>query len=123
MGTIWVIGLTGLLVPLAVLFPNVAVVMVVGSEFGQWMSILVYYVAAISLRQAMTPDRLQGRVNATIRFVAGSALPLGALTGGALGGIIGLPLTLVVAEIGTLFGVVFLVLSPVRSVRTLPTPA
>ena len=116
-------GLTGLLVPLAVLFPRVAVAMVVGSEFGQWMSILVYYVAAISLRQAMTPDRLQGRVNATIRFVVGSALPLGALAGGALGGVIGLPLTLVVAELGALFGVVFLVLSPVRSVRTLPTPA
>ena len=44
--------------------------MVLASEFGQWMSILVYYVAAISVRQAMTPDRLQGRVNATIRFVA-----------------------------------------------------
>lgn len=116
-------GLTGLLVPLAVLFPSVALPMVVASEFGQWMSILVYYVAAITVRQAMTPDRLQGRVNATIRFVAGSALPVGALIGGALGGVIGLPLTLVVAELGTVLGVVWLVLSPVRSLRGLPEPS
>ena len=116
-------GLTGLLVPLAVLFPRIALPMVVASEFGQWMSILVYYVAAITVRQAMAPDRLQGRVNATIRFVGGSALPIGALLGGGLGGIIGLPLTLVVAEVGTLLGVVWLVLSPVRTLRALPEAA
>jgi hypothetical protein len=60
-------------------------------------------------------------VNATIRFVAGGALPVGALVGGALGGVIGLPLTLVVAEIGTLFGVLWLAASPVRTLRALPT--
>jgi hypothetical protein len=68
----------------------------------------------------MAPDRLQGRVNATIRFVAGSAMPTGALIGGALGGLIGLPITLVVAELGTLLGVIWLVLSPVRTLRGLP---
>jgi MFS family permease len=116
-------GLTGLLVPLAVLVPSIALPMVLASEFGQWMAILVYYVAAVSVRQAMTPDRLQGRVNATIRFVAGSSLPLGALAGGALGGVIGLPLTLVVAELGTLLGVVWIAASPVRKLRALPTVA
>jgi MFS family permease len=120
-GSALAFGLSGLLVPLAVLFPRVAVVMVVASEFGQWMAILVYYVGAISVRQAMTPDRLMGRVNATIRFVAGGALPLGALLGGALGSVIGLPLTLVVAELGTLLGVVWLALSPVRTLRALPS--
>jgi MFS family permease len=116
-------GLTGLLVPLAVLFPRAALVMVVGAEFGQWMSILVYYVGAISVRQLITPDRLHGRVNATIRFVAGGVMPIGALAGGALGGAVGLPLTLVIAELGTLLGVVWLVLSPVRRLRALPHPA
>jgi MFS family permease len=113
-------GLTGLLVPLAVLVPRYALALVVAAEFGQWMAILVYYVAAISVRQALTPDRLQGRVNATIRFVAGSMLPVGALAGGALGGVIGLPLTLVVAELGTLLGVVWIAASPVRKLRALP---
>jgi MFS family permease len=112
-------GLFGLLVPLAVLFPGVAIVMVVASEIGQWMAITMYYIDAVSVRQANTPDRLQGRVNATIRFLAGGAMPVGALTGGALGGVIGLPMTLVTAELGMLLGFVWLVLSPLRSLRVL----
>ena len=115
-----VFGVTGMAIPLAVLFPGVALPMVVAAEFGQWMALLVYYVNAISVRQAITPDRLRGRVNATMRFVAGGALPIGALIGGALGGVIGLPLTLVVAEFGTLLPVVWLLLSPVRRLRTMP---
>jgi hypothetical protein len=82
--------------------------------------LLVYYVNAISVRQSITPDRLRGRVNATMRFAAGGALPIGALIGGALGGVIGLPLTLVVAELGTLLPVAWLLLSPVRRLRTMP---
>jgi MFS family permease len=122
-GSALAFGLTGLLVPLAVLFPGVALVLVVGAEFGQWMAILVYYVGAITVRQAITPDRLYGRVNATIRFVAGGLMPVGALIGGLLGGVVGLPLTLVIAELGTLLGVVWLALSPVRHLRALPQTA
>jgi MFS family permease len=115
-------GLTGLLMPLAVFVPSIALPMVVASEFGQWMTILVYWINAVSVRQTVTPDRLQGRVNATMRFLVGGATPIGALIGGALGGVIGVPLTLVVAEIGILFGVLWLVLSPVRSLRRMPEP-
>ena len=81
-------GLMGLLVPLAILFPRVALVMIVASEFGQWMAVIVYYVNAVSVRQTITPSRLQGRVNATMRFFAGGLMPIGALAGGALGGVI-----------------------------------
>jgi MFS family permease len=116
-------GVTGLLVPLAVLLPRAALILVVAAEFGQWMAVIVYYVNAVSVRQAITPDRLQGRVNATMRFFAGGAMPLGALAGGALGGVIGLPWTLVVAECGTLLGFVWLLLSPVRGLRDLPAMA
>jgi len=113
-------GLTGMLVPLAVLVPAWALPMIVGSEFAQWMAILVYWVNAISVRQAITPDRLQGRVNATMRFLAGGANPIGAVIGGALGGIIGVPLTLVVASFGMLLGFLWLLLSPVRGLSTMP---
>ena len=115
-----VFGLTGLLVPLAVLVPRAAIAMVVAAEFGQWMSVIVYYVNAVSVRQALTPDRLRGRVNATMRFVAGGMLPIGALIGGALGTILGLPATLVVAAFGMLLAVLWLCLSPVRALRALP---
>ena len=115
-----VFGLTGLLVPLAVLVPRAAIAMVVAAEFGQWMSLIVYYVNAVSVRQALTPDRLRGRVNATMRFIAGGMLPIGALIGGALGTILGVPATLVVAAFGMLLAVLWLYLSPVRTLRALP---
>ncbi len=112
-------GLTGLAVPLAVFVPAVALPLIVASEFGQWMSIIVYYINAVSVRQAVTPDRLQGRINATMRFLVGGAMPAGALIGGALGGIIGVPMTLAVAEFGILLAVLWLVLSPVRALASM----
>ncbi|HUG36701.1 MAG TPA: MFS transporter [Candidatus Limnocylindrales bacterium] len=115
-----VFGVTGLAVPLAVLVPRYALPLVVGSEFTQWMAIVVYYVSAVSVRQALVPDRLRGRVNATMRFLAGGAMPIGAVIAGALGGMIGVPWTLVVASLGMLLGFAWLLLSPVRGLRELP---
>jgi MFS family permease len=113
-------GLAGMLVPLAVLVPWWALPMIVASELASWMAILVYYVNAISVRQAITPDRVLGRVNATMRFLAGGANPIGAVIGGALGGLIGIPLTLVVASFGMLLGFLWLLLSPVRGLSAMP---
>jgi len=113
-------GLTGMMVPVAVLVPSWALAMVVASEFAQWMAILIYWVVAISVRQAIVPDRVLGRVNATIRFLAGGANPVGAVIGGALGGQIGVPLTLVVASFGMLLGFLWPLLSPVRGLLTMP---
>jgi MFS family permease len=114
------LGVTGMAVPLAVLVPGIALPLIVASEFTQWMALIAYSVNAISLRQALTPARLQGRVNATMRFVFGGTRPIGALAGGALGGVIGLPLTLVVAEFGMLLAFLWLLLSPVRALGAFP---
>jgi hypothetical protein len=46
------------------------------------------------VQQAITPDRVLGRVNATTRFLGGGVLPVCALIGGGFGEAIGLPLTL-----------------------------
>jgi hypothetical protein len=117
-----IFGVAGLAVPLAVLVPSVAVAMIVASEFAQWMAYIVYVVNAVSIRQSVTPHRLLGRVSATMRFAIGGAMPVGSLLGGALGGVIGLPWTLVVAELGTLVGFLWLWLSPVGRLQSLPTP-
>jgi len=94
--------------------------MVVAAEFLQWLMVLIYEVNAVSLRQAVTPDRLQGRVNATMRFLVWGTRPFASLLGGFLGGVIGLPLTLVVGEFGMLLAFVWLLLSPVPRLRELP---
>jgi MFS family permease len=106
-------GLTGLLVPLAVLFPRYALSLVVAAELLQWVMVLVYNINAISLRQAVTPDRLLGWVNGTMRFLAWGMRPIGSLAGGYLGSRIGLPATLVVGAFGMLLGFVPLLASPI----------
>jgi predicted MFS family arabinose efflux permease len=47
-------------------------------------------------------------------------MPVGALIGGILGGAVGLRETLVIGAIGETLAVLFVLLSPVRSLRTIP---
>jgi MFS family permease len=81
---------------------------------------VVYNVVAISLFQAITPDRLLGRMNASRRFVVWGVVPLGSLTGGALTALIGLRQTLFVGAIGASLAFLPLLFSPVRSLREVP---
>src|ERR687898_838376 len=110
-------GLFGMLVPLAVLFPDVALPLVVAAELLQWVMVLVFSVNAVSLRQVITPDRLLGRVNGTMRFIVWGSRPIGSLLGGYLGSQIGLPATLVVGAFGMLIGFVPLLTSPIPRLR------
>lgn len=81
-----------------------------------------YNINAMSLRQAITPDRLQGRVTASLRFVIWGAQPFGALLGGVLGDRLGLRPTLGIVAAGWLVALVTLALSPIRTLRTPPPP-
>lgn len=82
----------------------------------------VYNINQVSLRQAITPVRLQGRMNATMRFVVWGTIPLGATIGGLLGSVIGLRETILVGAIGGLFAFLPVLLSPVRRVIEMPAP-
>jgi MFS family permease len=85
--------------------------------------IVLYNVSQISLRQAITPDRLLGRTNATMRFIVWGTLPLGALVGGVIGGTAGLRPTLWTSALGSVLAIVPIVLSPVGRLRTVPPGA
>jgi len=78
---------------------------------------VLYNVNAVSLRQAVTPLAMQGRVNATFSFLVSGMLPLGALAGGALGEVLGLRNAIVLAAVGSLLAVLWVAFSPVRGVR------
>ncbi len=80
-------------------------------------------VAPLSLRQAITPDRLLGRVNAGVRFIAWSTAPLGGLLGGLLGERVGLRPALAVAAVLALLVPLCIWCSPLRTLRGLPKPA
>lgn len=82
---------------------------------------VVRVVAQASLQQALTPDRLLGRTSATARFVSCGGIPLGGLLGGASGSVLGAAGTLWVGAAGMTLSVLPNVLSPLRTLRTLPT--
>jgi MFS family permease len=73
-------------------------------------------VTGISLVQAITPDRMLGRMNASRRFVVWGIIPFGSLLGGALGSEIGLRPTLWIGAIGAGFTFLPLLFSPLRHV-------
>ena len=85
---------------------------------------VLYGINYLALRQAITPDRLMGRMTATMRFCTVAAAPFGSLIGGALATGIGLrPTLLVVGALGLVLAVGAMIGSPVRTHRTLPAAA
>ena len=84
---------------------------------------LLYNINQVSFRQAIVPIRLQGRLNATMRTIVWGTLPLGALTGGVLGDLIGVRNAIFVGLIGGAFSFLWVLLSPVRRIREMPEAA
>ncbi|MCU1372877.1 MAG: hypothetical protein JWO68_163, partial [Actinomycetia bacterium] len=80
----------------------------------------VYNIAQVSLRQAITPYRLQGRMNASMRFVVWGTMPIGSILGGILGTWLGLRPTLVIAGVGGTSAFLWVALSAVPSVQVIP---
>jgi MFS family permease len=81
---------------------------------------VVYNVAQLSLRQAITPERIQGRMNSVMRFIVWGTIPLGAFAGGVLASRIGLKETLITGGLGACLAFLPVAFSPVRSVREMP---
>jgi MFS family permease len=95
--------------PLSVALPVLLI-----ARFFQGLIGTVYNVTQLSLRQRLVPDRLQGRMNATMRFAVWGTLPIGSLAGGVLGEWIGLRGVLMVAILGVVLAALTVILSPVR---------
>jgi MFS family permease len=115
------VGIFGLTVPAAVLVPSVALPLVVFAEFAQWLVLLIADVNTVTIRQAITPDRLQGRVNATWKFIVSGLVPIGGLMGGLIGEWYGVQTTLVIGILGMLAAAAWVWASPVRSMTVIPS--
>lgn len=77
----------------------------------------IFNVSQVSLRQAVTPDRLQGRMTATMRTLFWGAWPLANFAGGILAGIVGARWTIVIGGIIALASALVVALGPVGKVR------
>ncbi len=74
----------------------------------------------LSLRQAVTPEQLRGRVGAALRVLGFGAMLLGALAAGLLGAIVGLRAVLFLAAGLIVASALPLLSAPVRRLRSVP---
>jgi MFS family permease len=105
------------LIPLAPVAASVPVLVLAWFITGFGPSI--YGINYVSMRQAVTPDRLQARMNATTRFIVWGAMPLGAITAGLVGQAFGLRVALGVMAVLGLTCLPVLWFSAVRRLTTL----
>ncbi len=99
-----------------------AVPFAIGSAASAYGAV-VYNVAQVSFRQSVCPDRLLGRMNASVRFLVWGTTPLGGLAGGALATAWGVPATLVTVVVGSVAAPLWVLASPLRRLRDLPVGA
>ncbi len=104
-----------LFIPLT--FPGPGLAFYAVGTFGLFWGAVVYNINAASFRQVVCPDRLLGRVNATVSFLIWGTLPLGGLAGGALGDWLGNRGGLWVAAAGIALMPLWLLPSPLRGMR------
>jgi MFS family permease len=117
-GAVMISGPAELLIAIAP--ADLAVPFVAASVFLGGVGNTVYNINQVSLRQAITPERMQGRMNATMRFIVWGTIPAGSILGGILGGLIGLHETIWIGAIGGVFAFLPVFFSPVRRLRTIP---
>ena len=112
--------MAGLLTPLAHV-PDMPVVVAVALLFTSQLlgdaTVAIYFIAEVSLRQAIIPSAFLGRVNASMQFLTQGVGPGGAILAGILGTFLGLRLTILIGVLGVMLAGVWLLFSPVCKVR------
>jgi MFS family permease len=108
------------LVPLARGPQTAAVAMLAAAHFVTACGIQLHGINLMSLRQAVTPHRLQGRMNASFRYVNLLGACIGALLAGSLAERIGIRPTMAIGVCGLLLPFLRLFFSPVRHLREVP---
>jgi MFS family permease len=113
-----VFSFAGLLVPLAPVSFPLPFLMASQAAFG--FGGVAYNITQVSLRQAITPERLQGRMNAAMRWVVWGTMPFGALLGGAIATWWGLKTALWVGAIGGCFTFIPVAFTSIRTIGGMP---
>ncbi len=89
--------------------------------FLSGLAVIIFNVVTVSFRQGLAPPQLLGRMNATMRFFVWGTMPLGAVLGGAIGNAFGVRVALLATGIGGACAFLPAFLSPLRTMRDLPT--
>ena len=106
-----------LCLPLAALTDSrlAATAILTAGWFGLSFGTPVFDIAQVTIRQSITPIRLQGRMNAAVRTLVFGALPLGAFLGGWAGDLLGYIPVLLGAGLVSVLGTVATLARATRS--------
>lgn len=116
-------SLAPLLLPVATLVPQIAFPFLVAQFFLMSFTVLLYNITQVTFRQRITPTRLLGRMNASIRFCVWGVMPIAALVAGALGTWIGVVPTMWIAATFEMLAGLFVIIGPFWAMRDLPDAA
>jgi predicted MFS family arabinose efflux permease len=105
-------GVVACLLPLAATFPAVAFPLLVAQGFVASFTVLLYNITQVTFRQRITPSRLLGRMNASIRFCVYGV--------GGLGTWLGVVPTMWIGAIGQVLAALFVIVGPFWALRELP---
>jgi hypothetical protein len=84
---------------------------------------LVYNITQVSARQALCPEHLLGRMNASIRFFVWGVMPISALAAGAFASGFGMVPVMLVGAIGAMTASWFVFASPLRGMKNIVAEA
>jgi MFS family permease len=127
------IGVGPTIIAMAVLFSTAGIAvplapksfplpLLIGSFFVTGFGGVAYNITQVSLRQAITPEGLQGRMNAAMRWIVWGTIPLGTLLGGTLAQVFTLRSALFVSAIGGFPTFLLVLFSPLRHMHDMPAP-
>jgi len=101
---------------------TLAVLMLGVAYFIADLGIPVYNINQVSLRQVITPNRFQGRMNATMRTVVWGTIPAGSFLGGIFSTSLGIIPTLIVGGLISGGSFLWIVLGPIFNLVKQPEP-
>ncbi|MBF6594043.1 MAG: MFS transporter [Thermaceae bacterium] len=118
--TMFLAALVAFVAPMVYAPPLVAAALISAASFIGAAAIVVRNVSVVSLRQARTPNQMQGRVVASSRFIGFGLGSLGGILGGLLAQWLGLRYGLLISALIASLSFLWLYFSPIRSITMLP---
>jgi Na+/melibiose symporter-like transporter len=95
--------------------------LVAAAGFAMGGSGTIYNINQVSLRQAITPEAMSGRMNATMRWFVWGTMPIGSIIGGIIGETLGVRTAVFIGGAGATLAFIPLLFGPVWSIKEMPT--
>ena len=95
--------------------------LIAAAGFAMGGSGTIYNINQVSLRQAITPEAMSGRMNATMRWFVWGTMPIGSIIGGIIGETLGVRAAILIGGAGATLAFVPLLFGPVWRIKEMPT--